>query len=268
MTPASASISGRPWLSRGSRIAILLAVAGVAVLGALLLPPLAQDVSYHRFADARPWLGIPNFLDVATNLPFLLVGTAGLAFLLDDSRASRVFDDPAERWPYVVLFAGVALTAVGSAYYHRAPDNDRLVWDRLPMTIGFMSLVAAMVAERVSLKAGVWLLVPLVAIGAASVGWWSFTASRGVENLHPYVAVQFGAILIVLLIALLFPSRYRRANGIYIVGALYAAAKVAESLDAQIYSVGAIVSGHSVKHLLAAAATYAVLRMLKARVGG
>jgi hypothetical protein len=267
MPTVSASMSGRPRLSRGGRIAILLAVAGVAVLGALLLPPMAQDLAYHRFADARPWLGIPNFFDVATNLPFLLVGTAGLVFLLDNSRASRVFADPAERWPYILLFAGVALTAAGSAYYHWAPDNDRLVWDRLPMTIVFMSLVAAMVAERVSPKAGLWLLAPLVMTGIASVGWWSFTASRGAENLQPYVAVQFGSSLLVLLIALLFRSRYPRANGIYIVIALYAAAKVAESLDAQIYSAGAIVSGHSVKHLLAAAATYAVLRMLKSRAG-
>ena len=157
------------------------------------------------------------------------------------------------------------MTSAGSAFYHLAPDNARLLWDRLPMTVGFMSLVAAMVEERVNVNAGVRLLAPLVMLGVASVVWWRLSAAWGVENLRPYMAVQYGSIAIVLLIAVLFPSRYTRANDIYLVVALYAAAKVAEHLDKAIFSVESILSGHSLKHLIAAGALYQVLRMLKAR---
>ncbi len=252
-------------LSRAGRIGVLAAVAAGFVLSAFLLPPIAQPIAYHEFADARAFLGIPNFLDVLTNLPFLYVGVAGLAFLLRDPRAKPAFHDPAEKWPYALLFLGVAMVSAGSAFYHLAPDNARQVWDRLPMTVGFMSFVAAMVAERVNVNAGVRLLAPLVALGAASVVWWRLSAAWGVENLLPYMAVQYGSIAIVLLIAMLFPSRYTRANDIYWVVALYAAAKVAESLDNEIYSLGAILSGHSLKHLIAAGAVYQILWMLKAR---
>ena len=108
-------------------------------------------------------------------------------------------------------------------------------------------------------------LVPLVALGIASVVWWRVSAAWGAENLRPYRAVQYGSIAIVLLIAALFPSRYTRGNDIYIVVVLYALAKVAESLDRVIFSVGSMLSGHSLKHLIAACAVYQILRMLKAR---
>lgn len=251
-------------LSRAGRIGVLATVVAGFALSAFLLPPLPQPIAYHEFADARRILGIPYFWDVVTNLPFLFVGAAGLAFLRDP-RAQAAFQDSGERWPYAVLFVGVVLTCAGSAYYHLAPDNARLAWDRLPMTVGFMSIVAAMVAERVHVTAGVRLLAPLVALGVASVVWWRVSAAWGVENLHPYVAVQFGSIAMVLLIALMFPSRYTRGNEIYVVVALYAAAKVAEFLDQAIFSVGSMLSGHSLKHLIAAGAMYQVLRMLKAR---
>ena len=122
-----------------------------------------------------------------------------------------------------------------------------------------------MVAERVNMKAGLRLLAPLVALGVASVVWWRVSAAWGAENLHPYLAVQAGSSAMVLLIALLFPSRYTRGNDIYLVVALYAAAKVAEYLDQALFSIGSMLSGHSLKHLLAAGAVYQVLRMLKAR---
>lgn len=264
MTSCSSGSRPGAW-SRAARIGILAAVAAGFAIGALLLPPFPQSSAYHEFADARRILGIPNFWDVLTNLPFLFVGVAGLAFLLRDPRAQAAFQDPAEKWPYAALFLGVAMTSAGSAFYHLAPDSARLVWDRLPMTVGFMSIIAAMVAERVSVKAGVRLLVPLVALGVASVVYWRLSAAWGIENLRPYIAVQYGSIAIVLLIAVMFPSRYTRANDIYLVVTLYVVAKVAESLDAVIFSVGSILSGHSLKHLVAACALYQVLRMLETR---
>jgi hypothetical protein len=46
---------------------------------------------------------------------------------------------------------------------------------------------------------------------------------------------------------------------------LYAAAKVTEAFDLAIYRMGEVVSGHSVKHVLAALAVYAVAEMLRRR---
>src|SRR5262249_29426249 len=138
---------------------------GVVTLGAIFcLPLLPQDLSYHAFADDRTMLGVPNFLNVASNLPFLVVGVLGLRLLLrlDAVRPDGPVLERAERWPLLVLFVGVLLTAFGSAYYHLAPDNERLVWDRLPMTVAFMGFFASMIGERISVRAGSWLLWPLV----------------------------------------------------------------------------------------------------------
>jgi hypothetical protein len=132
----------------------ILALTAVAALVALFArPALPQPLDYHLMADERVFLGIPNLLNVASNLPFAIVGIVGLAVVLRAGHPGTPrFRDPWERRPYVALFAGVALTCFGSAFYHLAPDNARLVWDRLPMTVGFMGLLTALFAERVSLR--------------------------------------------------------------------------------------------------------------------
>jgi hypothetical protein len=128
---------------------MLIALAAIMVIVCCLLPRIPQPLSYHHFADRRSLLGIPNFGDVSSNLPFALIGIWGLVFLFRSGsvETARHFVDRRERWPYLFVFAGLLLTAFGSSYYHLAPDNWRLVWDRLPMTITFMGLVGA-VADR------------------------------------------------------------------------------------------------------------------------
>src|SRR5712692_4239579 len=167
----------RLMLSRRAGIWPFLALAVAAATAALLVPRTPQPLSYHRFADQRSWLGIPNFGDVASNTLFLVCGLWGLAFLASKSSREH-FLEPRERWPYFLVFLGLVLTAFGSAYYHLAPGNARLVWDRLPMTVGFMSLVAALIAERVRVKLGLWLLPVLTAIGIGSVLEWYSTEQQ------------------------------------------------------------------------------------------
>lgn len=254
-----------PCITHRARLGILAAGSAGFALAPLLLPPIAQPLAYHDFADKRTLLGIPHALDVVTNLPFLFIGLAGLAFLLGSPSAKTAFRTAAEKWPYALFFLAVALTSAGSAYYHLAPDNARLAWDRLPMSMGFMALLAALIAERVSLAAGLRLLLPLVALGMASVGYWRWSALAGTENLMPYLAVQFGTATLVLLIAGLFPSPYTRVHDIYWVAALYLVAKVAECLDGWLFTLGGVLSGHSLKHLLAAGAAYQLFRMLRTR---
>ncbi|HEX7249749.1 MAG TPA: hypothetical protein VF262_05120, partial [Burkholderiales bacterium] len=51
---------------------------GVALV-LFLYGPIPQYADYHRFADTRTFLGLPNFSDTASNIPFLLIGIAGIA---------------------------------------------------------------------------------------------------------------------------------------------------------------------------------------------
>jgi hypothetical protein len=196
----------------------------------LLMPPLRQDLSYHQFADRRTILGIPNFWDVISNLPFLIVGAMGLV----------TFRDFASR----LLFLGVFFTAFGSGYYHLAPDNARLFWDRLPMTIVFMSLLALAMNERA-------LVAPFVIVGVLSVLWWRLT-----DNLWLYGFVQFVPMVALLIIAI------RREPGLWPVFIFYGLSKLAELFDKQIYSVSPL-SGHALKHLLAGIASWYVYRWIQ-----
>lgn len=238
-----------------------------SIVAMALVPRIEQDEAYHHFADQRSVFGISNFLNVISNLPFLLTGVAGLLFLTRDhsSASSGSFLNRFERWPYIVFFFGVTLTCFGSAYYHLSPNTDRLMWDRLPMSIAFMSLFATVIAERIDLRAGLVSLAPLVVIGVGSVIYWHLGEQSGSGDLRPYVLVQFYSLLAIVLIAVLFPSRYTRSRELLGATGLYALAKLVEVLDSEFFAIGRIVSGHTLKHIAAAAAAYCILRMLKHR---
>ncbi len=231
----------------------------LSVLAAFLLPAMPQPVSYHDFADDREMLGVANFFDVASNAAFVVAGLAGFAVVL---RPRTVFASNVERWPYAVFFAGMVLTGLGSAYYHLVPDNERLFWDRLPMTIAFMSLIAAQVVDRIDTKAGLALLVPMLLVGAASVLYWRATERAGAGNVMPYGVLQGYSVVILFLLALLQPSRYTRGNDIYWVFAGYVIAKLLETFDRELFGLGHVASGHSLKHLAAAIAGLVACRML------
>jgi hypothetical protein len=241
---------------------LLLAPAIVIAIVALFLPPIPQPLSYHNFADHRAWLGIPNFGDVASNLPFAIVGLWGLLVL--STPGAVKFSDRRERWLYLVMFASLILTAIGSGYYHLAPDNAHLVWDRIPIMIVFMALLAAVIAERVSVNIGLSLFPVLEILGIASVLYWRSSELRGHGDLRFYAAVQVYAILI-LLLALLLPAKYSRGSDFAVIVGFYVLAKILEETDRQVFALGHIVSGHTLKHLAAAGAGYWVLRMLMNR---
>jgi hypothetical protein len=225
---------------------------------------VAQSLDYHNFADQRTALGIPNILNVISNLPFLMVGIWGLVVTTNRSHKESFLSDT-ERWPYIVFFFGVALTCFGSSYYHLHPGNATLVWDRLPMTLGFMGIVSATVAERITVNAGVRLLPFLLTAGVLSVLYWSWTEAHGQGDLRPYYLVQFGSLFVVFACLVLFRPRYSRTWCLWIALGLYIAAKLLESFDKRIYSLGNLVSGHTLKHLAAAAAGYFVALMLARR---
>jgi hypothetical protein len=207
-------------------------------------------------------LGVANFLDVVSNAAFVLAGLAGLAVVM---RRGTAFAADIERWPYAVFFVGVLLTGLGSAYYHLMPENESLFWDRLPMTIAFMSLVAAQVVDRIDTRTGLVLLLPMLLVGVASVLYWRATERIGAGNVVPYAVLQFYAVVILFLLAKLQPSRYTRGNDIYWVFAGYVLAKLLETFDQPLYEFGHIASGHTLKHIAAAIAGLVVARMLYLR---
>ncbi len=247
--------------ARWLRPAIFIAFTAAAVAVTMCTKPFPQDLGYHRFIDDRTLLGVPNALDVLSNAGFVLAGVVGLAAL----RRREAFVDRRERLPWLVLFAGVLLTSAGSAWYHLAPNNDSLVWDRLPMTLGFMGLLAALVAERVSVRWGVGLLAPLVLLGAASVGYWIWTEWQGRGDLRAYYLVQFYPLGAIVLLLALYPPRYTRGADLLVALAWYVAAKVAESHDGDVYRALGFVSGHTLKHLLATVGALWLARMLLLR---
>ncbi len=253
-------------ISRRTGLILLLVVTLAVIMVDLLLPRIPQPQSYHNFADQRSFLGIPNFADVVSNVPFAVFGFWGLVWWLRSNSEpnSTHFVDSRERWPYLLVFVGVLLTAFGSSYYHLEPSNARLVWDRLPMTIAFMAIVAALIAERIDVRLGLWLLPILLLLGMGSVLQWYVSELRGTGDLRFYGTVQAYSVLF-LFIALLLPTRYTRSSDLAIVAGFYVLAKVLETLDKPIFELGHIVSGHTLKHLAAATAGYWILRMLQKR---
>jgi len=225
--------------------------------------PIQQPLSYHDFADTRVFLGIPHAGDVLTNLAFNVAGLWGLWFLSRSPRQARAFLDDRERRLFQWFFLGVFLTGLGSGWYHLSPNNDSLVWDRLPMTIGFMSLVSIMIVERVNLSFGIAMLWPLMLIGAATVFWWIATEHTGNGDLRPYLIVQFYPMITAVLMLLLLTTPYTRGSHYWGLFLCYAAAKIVEMFDREIFEMTQrLASGHSLKHLFAAGGVAFVLRML------
>ena len=236
------------WQSKKSnRVLTLLILLAASLIGLLFLPPIAQDQSYHAFADQRTILGIPNFWNVVSNIPFIAVGAAGLWQLRRNVAIS-------------VLFVGILLTGFGSAYYHLDPNDRTLFWDRLPMATSFMAILANAIEEQVDLKVGAALLWPFVTVGVLSLMLWRWTG-----DLRLYGWVQFFPAVALILLFLLFPPAYSGASSWLIAAAFYALAKLFEFYDHAIYSMGSILSGHTLKHIAAAAACFVVLEHFKKR---
>jgi hypothetical protein len=229
----------------------LIVFGSLAIL--LSVKPFGQNPDYHNFADRRAFFGIPNFFDVASNLAFLIVGALGLKVCFE-SDSGRL------RNAWIVMFAGITLVSVGSAYYHWNPNSQTLVWDRLPMTIGFMGLFVALLGEYISEKFSV-LLVPAILMGLSSVLCWYWF-----DDLRFYYWVQIVPLLTILFILILYRPRYSHQWLLLLALVFYALAKAAEVGDGEIFALsGNLVSGHTIKHILSAFGCLSILFMLKKR---
>jgi hypothetical protein len=228
-------------------VVVLVGLMAASLGGLLLLSPIPQDQSYHQFADQRTIFGIPNFWNVVSNIPFLAVGALGL----------RRFHDNAAT---VVFFLGVLLTGTGSSYYHWDPNDSTLFWDRLPMTLSFTAIFALAIEERVNTRVGAILLWPSLAVGLFSLLLWRWS-----NDLRLYFWVQFFPGISVILLFLLYPAKDTGTRYWIVAGLLYLLAKMLEFTDKTIFSAGNLLSGHTLKHIAAAAACYAIVGYFQTR---
>lgn len=253
-------------MSHTHRTGLLVLLTAAAIAGVyLFVPAIPQDPAYHDFADIRTILGIPRFGDVVSNAPFTLAGLAGLGALFLGWFGVPAADARA-RLPYAVFFLGVALVGPASGYYHWNPNSETLFWDRVFLTVAFMGLVAAILADRIHRgPASGWILALLVAAGFGSVLSWSVGEAEGAGDLRAYFLVQFYPLIVAPLVLWQFPVGIRvKWRFIAWAVGLYALAKVAELYDAELFALfGGAVSGHTIKHLLAALSPVAVIAMMR-----
>lgn len=233
-------------------ISARLIVLALTVIGAIAvtatLKPIPQPLAYHQFADARQMLGIPRAFDVLSNLPFVVVGIAGLVLSVG---ANRRFLNSDVLAAHATMFTGLLLTGIGSAYYHLSPDNYRLVWDRLPMTLVMAGFLSVLIMDRTKRHVP-WILPLLVVLGIGSVLNWRWSEVHGHGDLRWYALFQALAILTGLLLLVMFRERRSEGTGVLVIAiSANVAAKVFELMDKPIYHLGGIVSGHTLKHLSA-----------------
>jgi hypothetical protein len=245
---------------------VLLTIVFICMICLFSYGPIPQDVNYHNFADDRSFLFIPNFLNVISNIPFLFAGLYGIYALVYGN--PNAFFHIAEKGTYWILFISVCFVSVGSAYYHLWPNTETLFWDRLPMTVGFMAVMSILFSEKVDKSFGQKALIPCLLTGVSSVLWWSFTEAHPtrIGDLRPYIVVQFAPVLLTPFIIMLYPNSYTHTTYMYISVALYVFAKIMEVLDKQIYSfLWNTVSGHTLKHVVAAYGIFLLAVMLQKR---
>ena len=239
---------------RNGRLILLFSLALTSLLVVFAMNPVGQDLAYHDFADQRQFLGVPNFANVGSNVPFLLIGFFGLRLCFRRPTAGA-------RLSWIVMFLSVALVAIGSAYYHWNPSNNTLFFDRLPMTTGFMGLAVAVASEHMDQKIEIFALPLALAVGVGSLFWWVLF-----DDLRFYGWTQFFSLAVVAVILALFPAAYSHRYYLAVGLGLYVFAKFAEAYDVAIFAAtGNAFSGHTLKHLLAAAAVFSIYLMLRNR---
>ena len=227
------------------RNALLVMLVIASLLSLFIIEPISQDLAYHSFADARTIFGISNFFDVISNLTFIFVGIVGLSYVVTDW-------DGKTSWSWLILFLAILMVAAGSSYYHLNPSNETLTWDRLPMAVGFMALFVTVLGDYVNPKLEQWLLIPMCLLGIFSVIYWHIN-----DDLRIYAWVQFCSLGLLLAIISLFKPNALLTK--YLIYALifYTLSKITEYFDVAIFThTQEMISGHTIKHILAAIATF------------
>ncbi|WP_223033713.1 ceramidase domain-containing protein [Hanstruepera marina] len=216
----------------------ILTAIGLVLILVFVFNPIQQNQTYHAFCDSNEHFGIPNFWNVITNLPFLIIGCFGLL-------KNRTIQQ--NKLQYLTFFVGIVLVSIGSAYYHINPSDKSLVWDRLPMTFVFMALVSIVISDFFNQRTGNMLLIPLLVLGITSILVWNFTG-----DLRLYAFLQFYPMLAIPIILLCNKSKICINLKYWMLLLFYGVAKGLEYFDCSIYKLSNGVSGHALKHMFSA----------------
>ncbi|HEU0290768.1 MAG TPA: hypothetical protein VFR39_08460, partial [Burkholderiales bacterium] len=189
---------------------------------------------------------IPHAGDVLTNLSILAAGLFGLAL------RRRMLVAPQERAAVNVLIAASILTAFGSAYYHWAPANATLVWDRIPIAMVLMAILALVMADRVHPLFARHALWPFTALGTASAILWGLSEAMGQGDLLLYLTVRIGAGAAIVLLLVLRQPQHTGTRWLVAALACEIAMAFFERYDHEVFRLtGEFVSGHNMKHVMA-----------------
>jgi len=246
-------------LSYTNKIKTVVGLIIAAIVVVFMVEPIPQNLAYHLFSDMDTLWGIPNFWNVLSNLPFMIAGLYGLIAMRQLDKESLVGVVKTVSW---LFFIGLFLSGIGSGYYHLSPSNSTLVWDRLPMTITFMAFFTFVLSMHLGKKTGSLWLWPLIMVGIVSVFYWDYTESIGAGDLRFYAMIQFLPMLLIPVVVLMFPTASYNTASVWVVIAVYFAAKISEYFDYQLYYLIGI-SGHSLKHVIAALSGIAFLYAIK-----
>ena len=229
------------------RASLVFLVIFIAAYKVFSLAPIPQNLAYHQFADTAGFGGIANICNVLSNVGFIVAGLLGL---IRCPKSGSVQNN--HLW--VFFFATVIGVGFGSAYYHWLPSNNTLFWDRLPMTLAFGSLFACFCSERFGARFGRRTFLFTIHFGALSVVYWWVSEALGAGDLRLYILIQYLPMVLIPLILILFPSNPGRDRMYWMLLLAYLLAKVFEMQDTAIYNfTSQLMSGHSLKHLAAAA---------------
>ena len=249
----------QPWIA----IFMVTVISIIAIVILCFTSPISQDPSYHHFADNRTKLGISNFWNVISNVGFLLVGMLG-SFQVIKGRCMVLVREL--RAGYLIFFLGISLVAIGSAQYHLHPSNLTLIWDRAPMTIAFMALLAISFAEYLSTNLGKFALWPLLILGQFSVFYWYWGELQNRGDLRLYGMVQFIPVVILPLLLLFGKRKFDQQWSYWLLLSFYMLGKVAEHYDADIFELTRhLFGGHALKHIFICLGLLGLLRCFETR---
>jgi hypothetical protein len=246
-------------INRYYRGFVLIIVFIITAITLYFIDPIAQDLAYHNFSDCRTYFGIPHFMDVMSNIFFLIIGFMGWRL------ASRAYRKTTMVYflMFFTLFTGVFFTGLGSAFYHYAPNNFSLIFDRLPMTLVFTAFFSSIIYDYVGRLVGAISFYSLFLIGIHSIFYWYYTELNGAGDLRLYAFIQFFPVVAVPLILVFYKNSKLYTKQLLMVFFAYALSKLCEYYDTEIFNILKVISGHTIKHIFSALAIYFIYQIYR-----
>jgi len=227
---------------------------------ALWYGKIEQQQSYHNFADDRVIVGVTNAVDVLSNLAILVPGLLGIALMYKRQSTDYTYYQQFEPIILLTLFGGMVVTAIGSMWYHLDPNDSTLVWDRMAMTVVMTALCSLVISDRFSGLFAAKIHIPLLFFGLFTVLYWHF-----VGDLRPYYIFKLQAPIILVALLIFGQESYDRVSDYVVTMMLFLLASILEYEDYMVFDATSIISGHSLKHLVAGIGFFWLLRMVEKR---